>query len=166
MRSEPVDPDIDLSIAGQTGEWFTRRMTLPVIAVGGMAGACARYGLELAFPVSGGGVPWATFVTNVSGCLVLGVLMVIVQEIAIAHPLVRPFVGVGVIGGFTTFSTYTVQVRNLVVSPHALTGVVYLFGTVVAGLAAVALGLTLTRLVARRTWRRPGSLTAQPGEVR
>src|SRR6185503_14749578 len=87
---------------------------LGVVALGGAAGAVGRYGLAVAWPHRPGTFPWATFVTNVTGCLLIGVLMVLITEVWSAHRLLRPFLGTGVLGGYTTFSTYTVDVQQLV----------------------------------------------------
>ena len=66
-------------------------------------------------------------------------------EIGAPHPLLRPFLGVGVLGGFTTFSTYAVQTTGLADDAGPALGLVYLFGTVLAALAAVVLGTVLGR---------------------
>jgi CrcB protein len=88
----------------------------------------------------------------VSGSLLIGVLMVFVVEVGGAHPLLRPFVGVGVLGGFTTFSTYTSETTVLLHGGHPAVALAYLVGTPVATLAGVAAGVLLTRaaLAARR----------------
>jgi len=146
----PTDADVDLRMPAQRSE--LRRApwrVLGVIAAGGALGAMARYGLAVAMPHHPDQFPWATFVTNVSGCLLIGVLMVLITEVWAAHPLIRPFLGVGVLGGFTTFSTYTVDVQQLVATGHARTGLVYLAGTLVAAIAAVYLGVTAARLATR-----------------
>src|SRR5262249_44281722 len=95
-------------------EWRTQAPVVAVVAVGGALGACARYALTLAWPTPAGTFPWATFWTNVVGCAVIGVFMVLITEVWAAHRLVRPFFGTGVLGGFTTFSTYAVDTRRLV----------------------------------------------------
>lgn len=140
-----VDPDVDLREPAQRREWTAHRWVLPTIALGGMLGASARHGLELAWPTATGGFPWATFVTNAGGCALIGLLMVWVAEVGAGHPLMRPFLGVGVLGGFTTFSTYAVQVRGLLDADHPSLAVVYLFATVAAALVAVVLGVFLGR---------------------
>nr|WP_240956318.1 fluoride efflux transporter CrcB [Micromonospora sp. HNM0581] len=119
---------------------------LAAIAVGGMIGAVARYGLSAALPHPPHGFPWTTFAVNVSGCLLIGVLMVLITEMWTVHRMVRPFLGVGVLGGYTTFSTYAVEVQQAVASGAARTGLLYLAGTLVAALAAARLGMTVTRM--------------------
>jgi len=150
----PVDPDVDLHDARQRWELLrTPWSVLGVIALGGALGALARLGLATAWPHPIGRFPWATFVTNVYGCFLIGVLMVLISEVWSAHRLIRPFLGVGVLGGFTTFSTYTGDVQQLVAAGAARTGLLYLAGTVVAALLAVYFGITATRLITRRRKR-------------
>lgn len=114
---------------------------LGVIALGGSAGALARYGLTLALPT-----PWATLLTNVVGCALMGVLMAALGRARAPHPLLRPLLGVGVLGGFTTFSTYAVEVLDLA----GVARVGYLVGTPVACVLATAGAALLTRRVLRR----------------
>ncbi|WP_105972562.1 fluoride efflux transporter CrcB [Streptomyces geranii] len=116
-----------------------------VVAAGGAIGACARYGAALLWPARTGGFPWTTFWVNVVGCAVIGVFMVVVTEFRAGHPLVRPFFGTGVLGGFTTFSTYTVDIQKLVEDGHPGTGIAYLAATLLAALTAVTLAATATR---------------------
>jgi CrcB protein len=122
---------------------------LGAVSAGGALGALARYALSVGWPHRPGAYPWATFVTNVTGCLLIGVLMVLITEVWAAHRLLRPFLGTGVLGGYTTFSTYTVDVRQLVAAGAVGTAVVYLVATVAAALAAVYVGVTVTRLATR-----------------
>ncbi|MGW0911627.1 fluoride efflux transporter CrcB [Streptomyces sp. NPDC002784] len=130
---------------------------LAVIALGGALGATGRYALSLWWPLRPGGFPWATFWTNVIGCTVIGVFMVIITEAWSAPRLVRPFVATGVLGGFTTFSTYAVDIRKLLDSGHPGTGLAYLAATLLAALTAVWLGAATTRRVVRRHSGREGS---------
>ena len=123
---------------------------LGVIAVGGGLGALARYGLAELMPVRPDGFPLATFLTNVVGCLLIGVLMVLVTEVYTAHRLVRPFLGVGVLGGFTTFSTYAVEARGLLHPGTFGIAVAYVAGTLVAAMVAVLVGVLGTRAVVAR----------------
>ena len=98
-----------------------------------------------AWPAPPGGFPATTFAINVSGCLLMGVLVVLVTEARESHPILRPFLGVGVLGGFTTFSSYAVEAQQLVDGAHLAVAALYLALTVVAALVAVVLGLTITR---------------------
>ncbi|MGC9671166.1 fluoride efflux transporter FluC [Planosporangium sp. 12N6] len=132
---------------------------LGAVSAGGALGALARYGLATAWPHPPGGFPWATLITNVTGCALIGVLMVLITEVWAAHRLLRPFLGVGVLGGYTTFSTYTVDIQQLVAAGAARTALAYLAGTLAAALAAVYAGIALTRLATRD---RPAAVSA-PG---
>jgi CrcB protein len=154
--NEPTDPDVDLHIPAQRGE--LRRDQWPIIAavsVGGAVGAAARYGAALLWPTAPGGFPTTTFVVNAVGCAVIGVFMVVITDLWAAHRLVRPFFGTGVLGGFTTFSTYAVDIRKLVDTGHPATGLAYLAATALTALAAVWTTATLTRRVITRVikWR-------------
>lgn len=118
---------------------------LAVVAAGGALGAAARYGAGLAWPHHPGGFPWATLVVNVVGCVAIGVL----AGLAPRHRLARPFLGTGVLGGFTTFSTYAVDARTLVDAGRPVAAATYVAGTLVAALAAVWLGMLVVRLLRR-----------------
>jgi CrcB protein len=103
------------------------------------------------FPAPPGGFPAATFGINVGGCLLMGVLVVLVTEARQAHPILRPFLGVGVLGGFTTFSSYAVEAHQLLTGHHLGVVALYLVATIVAALLAVLLGLATTRRLAGLT---------------
>jgi fluoride exporter len=127
---------------------------LAVIAVGGVLGAEARYGVALLLPHAPSTFPWATLAVNALGCLLIGVLMIVVTEVTRPHRLARPFLGVGVLGGFTTFSTYTVDVERLLLAHRPGTALGYLLGTLGAALVAVWLGATATRALVLLVGRR------------
>jgi CrcB protein len=118
---------------------------LAAVAAGGVLGALARYAIGLGLPHSPGTFPLATFLINVAGCLLIGVLIVVITEWTTAHPLVRPFLVTGVLGGFTTFSTYAVDTGELLRAGLAATACAYLVGTLAAALAATWLGIRLAR---------------------
>lgn len=121
---------------------------LAAISVGGVVGALARYGLGIAFPHDAGQFPWSTFAINVTGCLLIGVLMVLLTDPAgRPHRLARPFFGVGLLGGFTTFSAYTAEAVTLLRDGAGRTSLLYILGTLVAALVAVQVGATATRTV-------------------
>ncbi|MGW5739204.1 MULTISPECIES: fluoride efflux transporter CrcB [Streptomyces] len=117
------------------------------VAVGGAIGASARYGASLIWPTAPGTFPTTTLLVNVVGCAVMGAFMVLLTEARTPHRLLRPFFGTGVLGGFTTFSTYALDVERLVEGGHARTGLAYLALTLLAALAAVGSAAWVTRRV-------------------
>lgn len=121
---------------------------LVVISAGGALGSLARWGVGELVPWRGEGFPWATFVENVTGGLALGVLMVLVLDVWPGRRYLRPFLGVGLLGGYTTFSAYMLETRDLLSGGQVSTAFAYLGGSLVAGLLAVALGLVLGRAAA------------------
>ncbi|WP_062443110.1 fluoride efflux transporter FluC [Herbidospora daliensis] len=127
--------------------------TLVAISAGGVAGSLVRYGLGVLFP-SAPGFPWTTLFINVTGCLLIGVLMVAITEIWAAPAWVRPLLGVGVLGGYTTFSTYIADIGLLVAGGAPRSALVYLVVTPLLALAAVWAGTAATRAGARRLGRR------------
>ncbi|MDQ3732618.1 MAG: CrcB family protein [Actinomycetota bacterium] len=151
--SSPVDPDVDLHVPAQRAERTWDPLILTVIAVGGLAGAEVRYALSLLWPSGAGQWPGGTWWVNISGCLLLGALMVVLTELTSPHRLVRPFLGVGVLGGYTTFSTAMVEVHQLVLAGMPAIAMAYLLGTAAAGLVAVALGALGARSAAT-AWSR------------
>lgn len=118
-----------------------------VIAAGGAVGGGGRYLLNSAVPTAD--FPWSTFVENVLGCFLLGLLVVFLLQVWPPNRYARPFLGVGVLGGFTTFSAYTVGAFDLLRDDRPVLALIYLFGSVVVGLAATALGLAAGRRWAR-----------------
>jgi CrcB protein len=116
-----------------------------VIALGGALGAIMRQLISEALPHAARGFPFGTFVVNVSGCLLIGLLMVSIVEVRRPHRLVRPFLGVGLLGGYTTFSTYAVETQRLIQAGDPRMAFVYFGGTVVGALLAVQVGVLLAR---------------------
>ncbi|WP_433341954.1 FluC/FEX family fluoride channel [Micromonospora sp. CA-111912] len=158
-----VDPDVDLRVPGDRGELRAHpAAVLGVIAAGGVLGALARAGLQAALPHRPPGFPWATFAVNVTGCLLIGALMAIVAA-GRTRPLTRPFLGVGVLGGFTTFSTYAVDVRLAVAAGAAGTALAYLVATLVGALVAVWLGDAAAGRFLRRAARPAAAGGGRPG---
>ena len=127
-----------------------REAVLGAVAVGGVVGAEVRNGIGLAFPHPEGGWPWSTLSVNVSGCLLIGILLVVIVELVDAHPLVRPLLGVGVLGWYTTFSTFAVDTVQLAGAGHAGAAVAYAVATPVLAVLAVTAGAAATRGVAAR----------------
>ncbi|MFD9793215.1 fluoride efflux transporter FluC [Streptomyces sp. NPDC059070] len=160
-RPEAIDPDVDLHVAAQRAETAgpEKWAVLAAISAGGAAGASARYALALAWPTPGGGFPWATLLINVVGCALIGVLMPLISEGGrSAHPLARPFLGAGVLGGFTTFSTYAVEVGKLLARQRPGLAMGYAAATLLGALGAVWLAASATRwALAARAGERAGA---------
>ena len=116
-----------------------------VVSAGGVIGALARFAIGRAWPHPTSGFPWATFTINVSGCLLIGALMVAVTDVWPSRRLLRPFLGTGVLGGYTTFSTAIVDTQHLLDQKAVGTAFAYLGGTAVAALTAVLAGTTVAR---------------------
>jgi CrcB protein len=109
-------------------------MTALYVALAGAAGVLARYGISS--PFHGSTLPWITVAINVAGSFLLGMLVVAHW----ASPEVRTALGVGFLGGFTTFSTFSVQVVLDVDAGHAGRAAVYVLASVALGIAAAAAG--------------------------
>jgi CrcB protein len=128
--------------------------TLGVISAGGVIGALARYGLIAAFPEPDVAFVWPVFWINVTGCLLIGIV-VVTTEVRRAHRLLRPFLATGVLGGFTTFSTYVAGMQHELAAGAPRTALLYGAVTVVAALAAAWCGVRFgvrTVGLARRRW--------------
>jgi fluoride exporter len=118
--------------------------TYAVVAVGGALGAVARYAVGEAFSVSASSFPWPTFAINVVGSFLLALLPGF--RAVRTRPLLPPFLGAGVLGGFTTLSAYCEQTRSLLDTGHSTTAGAYLLGTLAAALVAVAVANRLSTL--------------------
>ncbi|GII81647.1 putative fluoride ion transporter CrcB [Sphaerisporangium rufum] len=123
----------------------TRRATLAAISAGGVLGSLSRYGLGVAFPTSPGGFPWTTFAINLLGCLLIGALMAAIGMAGHVSPLLRPFAGVGLLGGFTTFSGYVVDIGRVAGAGRPATAAAYLAATVLLAVPATFAGAAGTR---------------------
>lgn len=153
-RGRVFPADADTALPGPLGHGLRRAPwpVLGVIAAGGAIGTVARYALLSAFPHPAAGFGWAAFAINVSGCLLIGVLMVLVTEARQAHRLVRPFLGTGVLGGFTSFSTYVADTQHALLAAAPRVALLYTAGTALSALAAAWAGIAMTR-----------ALTGMPG---
>lgn len=143
---EPVDSDVDLGDPVQRRELRRQHgMVFVVIAVGGIIGSVARYQLGIIWRTTAPAFPWTTLLINVTGSFVLGVLMVAISARGQLGPLIRQFVGTGVLVGYTTFSTFTVDVVLLLRADRPAVAALYLFGTLFGALLATVAGMALAR---------------------
>jgi CrcB protein len=127
-------------------------MPYVLAALGGALGALARWAAT-ALPSSPGGWPWATLLVNLTGCLLLGLLIAVVAVRLPEARWPRPFLAVGVLGGFTTFSAFAVEVVEQVDAGAALLAAAYVLASVVGGIGAVALGARAGQALTERTAR-------------
>lgn len=121
-------------------------------ALGGALGALARWAVAEALP-SPGGWPWATLLVNLTGCLLVGGLIAALAAREPEPSWARPFLGVGVLGGYTTYSTFAVEVVGLVQRGAAVLAAGYVLASVVGGIVAVVIGAMAVRPAVRRATR-------------
>ena len=124
-------------------------MTLLWIGLGGFLGANARYFLGRAILERYGATfPWGTFVVNVIGSLLIGVIMELLGERMVVNPAYRLFLVVGFLGGFTTFSAFAFETASLLeVDKFARAGA-YVVASNVAAITACIIGMWLVRRLA------------------
>lgn len=118
-----------------------------LVALGGGLGAASRFGVSLAVPARADAWPVATFGINVVGSLAIGVLAGWLSSRGDAGEPWRLFLGVGVLGGFTTFSAYSLETMRMIERNDWVGASTYSIGSVIAGLIAVAIGLAMAKRV-------------------
>lgn len=120
---------------------------IAAIFAGGCAGALARAGLVEAFPPTPGSWPWPTFAANVAGALMLGYFVTRLQERLPLTRYRRPFLGTGLCGALTTFSTMQVEILKMLDGGHYGLAAGYAGASIGAGFVAVALATSVVRRV-------------------
>jgi len=133
---------------------MARFAALVLVSTGGGLGALARWGWSVAWPHDSGGFPWATLATNLVGCAAIGVLLAVVEARKPGWEAARLFVGVGVLGGFTTFSTYVVDLGQLASAGEPWLALGYGAGTLIGAVVATWVAVTATTGWLRRWPRR------------
>jgi fluoride exporter len=119
-----------------------------VIALGGALGSLARYLVAGAVHrYSSPYFPYGTFVVNIAGCLLFGVIFGLSEHRFVVGPTMRAFLLIGVLGGFTTFSSFTFETFQLLRDGELLLAVVNSVGQVLIGLVAFWLGTVVARTV-------------------
>jgi fluoride exporter len=122
--------------------------TLAFVALGGAVGASARYIVGvLAAHYGSGQFPWGTFSVNVAGSCLVGILAGLMTYTWSPSPELRAFLIVGVLGGFTTFSAFSMEVALLIERDRLGLAALYLGATVVISVAGLFAGLKVTRMV-------------------
>ena len=115
------------------------------VAAGGAAGAVSRYVVDRALTQAFGVLGLGTIVVNVSGSFALGLLAAIVMERGVLSPELRALLGIGFLGAYTTFSTFSLEAWRMVEGQAPAMAVLYIAATVVLGLSSLVAGLWLGR---------------------
>lgn len=146
----PVDSDIEASSSRRpTG--LPRPLHIVAVAVGGAAGTLLRFTLATLIPTPANAFPAATFATNMLGAFALGVLLEAIAGAGVEerrYTLLRLLVGTGVLGGFTTYSTFAVEGARLLQSGSIGAGAAYIVATLALGLACSMAGIAVGGRVA------------------
>jgi CrcB protein len=132
-------------------------------ALGGALGALARWAVASALPSSPGHWPWATLLVNLTGCLLIGVLLAVLLARYATSPWLRPFLATGVLGGYTTYSTFAVDTVALVDAGRPALAAGYVVASVLGGVLAVVAGLLAGRAAVRATETVDDELVAGEG---
>jgi CrcB protein len=144
-----LDPENIDPIEGTAGRRHGLTVTsLASVFIGGALGTVARYLLVTGYATGAGHFPWPTVLINLSGSLLVGFLIPVTERVGSRVSHVRPLLVVGVLGGWTTYSTLAVDAVQLGQHGHVLSMLGYLAATVAGGLAAVLVGNTVGHRVA------------------
>lgn len=120
---------------------------LIIVGTGGFIGAVARYWISgWVYRWTGPGFPWGTLAVNVVGCFLIGALMAVAESRLAVTPETRLFLGIGVLGSLTTFSTVSFETFELLRRSAHLAALLNAAGSLVLGLGAVIAGWVLVRM--------------------
>lgn len=167
----PIDPDVDPAEDkpqppvnapqpfGDRGRSRWPRVhwrTVAMVCVGGFFGGFARYEFGLVWPSPASAFPLSTFTINTAGAFLLALILVLVLEVLPPTTFIRPALGTGFCGAFTTFSSVATSSDKLLAHGHAGTATAYVVVSVVAGLAAASFGILVGRSIAVNRDRQRG----------
>ncbi len=123
-------------------------MNIVLVFLGGGIGAAARYLMQGAvYRLVGSAFPYGTLAVNVTGSFLIGVLMVVFEERYMVQPALRIFLTIGVLGGFTTFSSFSFETFALLREGSIVAGLLNALVSVAACLGATWVGAALGRLI-------------------
>jgi CrcB protein len=134
LLDEPVVPLLGLS-----------SVTLLAVFVGGALGTVGRYELAAHNPITEAGFPWVTLLVNLTGSFAIGLLVPVTEHVSHRMPIVRPLLMIGLLGGWTTYSTLAVESTLLAKDGDVGTMLAYIVATFAGGLALVVAGHGLGR---------------------
>jgi CrcB protein len=115
--------------------------------IAGALGAFTRYALQAAIDPRTGNLPWGTFVVNISGAFVLGLVFTLTTERLTVEPWLRTALTVGFLGAYTTFSTLAFETVRLLDGGQWLAAFLNMTGSAVFGIVAVIAGIWVARVV-------------------
>ncbi|KDE39404.1 MAG: fluoride efflux transporter CrcB [Nitrincola lacisaponensis] len=121
-------------------------MHIIAVALGGAVGSLLRYWISGMLNTSDARLPLGTLSINVIGSLLMGVAFVLIMEKARISPELRPLLMTGMLGGFTTFSTFSLEAVTLLNEGHTGAALIYVLLSVMLCITALYLGLWFTRL--------------------
>lgn len=117
-------------------------MLLLLVMLAGAVGVALRYGLgALITERLGDGFPWSTLIVNVTGAFAMGVLIAALESTGLSGEVVRPTIGIGLLGGYTTFSAFALDAVSLAEDGRIGRAATYVVATNVVGIAALVAGL-------------------------
>ena len=119
-------------------------MQFLAVAIGGSLGAMGRYGLAISLPFTPGKIPFPTLLANVLGSFIIGVLFVIIIDKQILPLIWRQILMVGLLGAFTTFSTFSLETVQLLHGGHIKLAFIYMVTSVIGCVASCYVGYFLT----------------------
>lgn len=117
--------------------------SLLLVGCGGFVGSCLRFLVGKIFASPAGGFPWGTFVANVVGCFIIGVLLAMAEHRQLLSPQMSLLLVTGFCGGFTTFSTFADDLYLMADGRHFGLFALYAVASLVVGLVMVYLGRLL-----------------------
>ena len=117
-----------------------------LVACGGAIGASLRYAAGFLLAKSQSLFPWATWTVNLVGCLLAGIFFAFTQRYPVLQNETRLFLMVGILGGFTTFSSFGLETFQLIRQEQIGTALVYAVSSMVLGMIILSLGFYITNL--------------------
>lgn len=116
-----------------------------LVGIGSGIGGICRYLISLTMGQAGNGFPWGTFVANISGCLLIGILWGLTSRFHNLSPAFSLLFMVGFCGGFTTFSTFSKEGLTMLQTNNYMLFTLYTLGSMLLGIIAVGLGYITTK---------------------
>lgn len=115
------------------------------VASGGAIGASCRYALSILLPTNIGSFPWATWSANILGCFLMGIFAAASEKYPVLQVEWRLFLAVGILGGFTTFSSFGLETLQMFRHQLYILSFCYIGSSLILGLLAVFLGYSVLK---------------------